>query len=58
MYKRKENKEEIYSIAILIKIIDEAIEKRANRILRQYNLTFSRPEFWCVSALKKRRDIH
>lgn len=51
MYKRKENKEEIYSIAILIKIIDEAIEKRANRILRQYNLTFSQARILvCLSS--------
>lgn len=41
MYKNTEGKYEKYSIALLIKIINEAFEKKANRILRQYNLTFS-----------------
>ena len=41
MYQRPENGHENYSLALLIKIIDEAFEKKANRILRDYNLTFS-----------------
>lgn len=41
MYKRAESEYGNDSIALLIKIINEAFEKRANRILRQYNLTFS-----------------
>lgn len=41
MHNRAGSEYENYSIALLIKIINEAFEKRANRILRQYNLTFS-----------------
>lgn len=51
MYKREEIAEKNFSIAILIKIIDEAIEKKANRILRQYNLTVSQARILvCLSS--------
>ena len=47
-----ENEYENYSIALLIKIINEAFEKRANRILRQYNLTFSQARILICLSLK------
>lgn len=52
MYKMAENECENYSIALLIKIINEAFEKRANRILRQYNLTFSQARILICLSLE------
>ena len=52
MHNRAGSEYENYSIALLIKIINEAFEKRANRILRQYNLTFSQARILICLSLE------